>query len=140
MKDACREIFGWGDRELYGDLKETVDEAYQVSPRVALQTLGTEWGRNCINKDLWLRRAKAEISKHENIVISDCRFNNEAEFILNAGGYVLEVCRESTQQVALHSSEDGISKNLISFTIENNQKLTDLYRLVDYMLIRKDFQ
>jgi hypothetical protein len=61
MKDACRTIFGWDDRHLYGDLKEVVDPVYGISPRVALQTLGTERGRNCINQDLWLTRAGPQL-------------------------------------------------------------------------------
>lgn len=138
MKDACRDIFGWSDDHLYGDLKEIKDENFGVSPRVALQTLGTEWGRNCIAKDLWIRRAKVEMQKCENIVISDCRFDNEAQCILDMGGYVIEVIRDAREEVEAHSSESGISENLISFTIENNGTLTDLYRVVDCLLISKE--
>lgn len=137
MKDACRHIFGWDDRHLYGELKETVDSHYGVSPRVALQTLGTEWGRDIINTDMWILRAKAEIVKHDNIVISDCRFDNEAEAIKEMGGYVVRVARDDAQQVAAHASESGVANGLVDFTIDNNGSLTDLYRLVDYVLINK---
>ena len=138
MKDACRTIFSWDDRHLYGDLKDVVDPVYNVSPRVALQTLGTEWGRNCINSDLWLNRAKAEIIQHENITISDCRFDNEAQTIIDLGGYVIEVSRANIKEVAAHSSEQGINPDLISFILDNNGSLVDLYRLVDYLLINKE--
>jgi hypothetical protein len=138
MKDACRTIFGWDDRHLYGDLKEVVDPIYGISPRVALQTLGTEWGRNCINQDLWLTRAKAEILKHENITISDCRFDNEAQAILDMGGYIIEVQRNNVESVAAHTSEQGISSDLISFEVENNGTFEELFSLVDYLLIIKD--
>lgn len=135
MKDACRSIFGWDDAHLYGELKELNDERYEVSPRVALQTLGTEWGRNTINSDLWILRAQKEMEQHKNIVISDCRFDNEAEAIIEAGGIVIEISRESANEVAAHSSENGISSKLINFHIENNGTLTDLYRSVDNFLI-----
>ena len=138
MKDACKVIFGWDDRQLYGALKEVIDPVYKVSPRVALQTLGTEWGRNCISSDLWLNRAKAEILKHENITISDCRFDNEAQMILGMGGYIIEVIRPDTKEVAAHSSEEGITPGLINFTIDNKGTLSDLYKLVDYLLINKE--
>jgi hypothetical protein len=137
MKDAMRVIFGWNDDHLYGDLKETVDKFYGVSPRVALQTLGTEWGRGCINKDIWINRAKHEINQHQNIVISDCRFDNEAALIRKQGGLVIRVVRDEAATVAAHISESGISPELISFDIQNNGSLTDLYRLVDYLLISK---
>ena len=45
MKEACRVIFGWTDKHLYGELKEVIDPRYGISPRHALQTLGTEWGQ-----------------------------------------------------------------------------------------------
>jgi hypothetical protein len=140
MKDALRAVFGWDDEHLYGELKEVIDVNYGVSPRVALQTLGTEWGRDCINKDIWINRAKSEMSKHENLVISDCRLNNEAQAILDMGGYIIQVVRSDAKEVAAHSSESGISPELISFNIENNGTLQDLYRVVDYVLISKEFE
>jgi hypothetical protein len=138
MKDAAKIIFGWDDRHLYGDLKEIVDLRYGISPRVALQTLGTEWGRECINKDLWINRAKTEIELHENIVISDCRFNNEAEMIIAAGGLVINVIRLNTKNVASHVSESGISPRFISFDIENSGNLSELYDAVDFVFNRQN--
>jgi dephospho-CoA kinase len=135
MKDACRSMFGWGDEHLYGELKEEVDQRYGISPRVALQTLGTEWGRNTINSDLWILRAQKEIEQHENIVISDCRFDNEAAAVISSGGIVIEIVRQDINQVAAHSSESGISSSLINYQIENNGTLQELYRSVDKFLI-----
>ena len=135
MKDACRVMFGWDDRHLYGELKEVIDPHYGVSPRVALQTLGTEWGRNTINSDMWILRAQREMQQHECLVISDCRFDNEAEAILNAGGIVIEVTRDGVEQVAAHSSESGVSSKLITFSIDNNGTLPELYKAVDQLLI-----
>ncbi|MAI64810.1 MAG: deoxynucleotide monophosphate kinase [Alteromonas sp.] len=135
MKDACRSMFGWGDEHLYGELKEEVDQRYGISPRVALQTLGTEWGRNTINSDLWILRAQKEIEQHENIVISDCRFDNEAAAVISSGGIVIEIVRQDINQVAAHSSESGISSSLINYQIENNGTLPELYRSVDKFLI-----
>ena len=135
MKDACREMFDWDDRHLYGELKEAVDPHYNISPRVALQTLGTEWGRDTINTDMWILRAQKEMEQHDCLVISDCRFDNEAEAIHKAGGIVIEVTRQNTQQVAAHASESGVSPRLITFQISNNGTLPELYRKVDRLLI-----
>ncbi len=137
MKDACSSIFGWSDDHLYGDLKETVDKRFGVSPRVALQTLGTEWGRDCIHKDLWINIAKMKMESADNIVISDCRFDNEAEVILSMGGYVVEIVRGDIKEVSAHSSEGGINPSLISFTIENNSTIEDFNSIIDYILISK---
>ena len=136
MKDACRSMFGWDDAHLYGDLKEVVDPRFGISPRVALQTLGTEWGRNTINSDLWILRAQKEMEQHDCIVISDCRFDNEAEAVLASGGIVIEVSRADISEVAAHSSENGISSKLVTFRIDNNGTLQDLYKSVDNLLIQ----
>jgi hypothetical protein len=53
------------------------------------------------------------------------------------GGYIIEVQRNNVESVAAHTSEQGIRSDLISFKIENNGTLIDLYRLVDYLLINK---
>lgn len=136
MKEACKAIFGWTDEHLYGDLKEVVDPNYVVSPRVALQTLGTEWGRS-INSDLWILRAKKEMEQDQNLVISDCRFDNEAKAIREKGGIIIRVEREGIQSVADHSSENGISEILVSLVIKNDGTLQDLYKKVDNLLLKQ---
>lgn len=136
MKDACAAMFNWDERHLYGELKEVVDPRFGVSPRVAVQTLGTEWGRDTINQNIWIERARIEMESFSDLVISDCRFNNEAEAIREAGGVIVEVVRPNVQQVAEHASEKGIDASLIDFTIVNDGTLTDLYRAVDQFLIK----
>jgi hypothetical protein len=53
-----------------------------LTPRLALQTLGTEWGRT-LSEDIWVRLAMTEISESEKVlwVIPDVRFLNEMEII-----------------------------------------------------------
>ena len=131
MKEACRNIFGWGDEHLYGDLKDVVDTTYGVSPRYVLQTIGTDWGRDMINRDLWLIRAQQEMDANPLIVVSDVRFDNEASLIRSNGGSVIRLGRDDLQQVNPHQSENGVSDGLITRTIENNGTLDELNRLID---------
>lgn len=138
MKDACASIFGWGDEHLYGDLKEVTDIRFGCSPRQALQTLGTEWGRDCIGEDLWIDIAKQKMLNAESIVISDVRFDNEARAIRDMGGVVVEIIRDDAQSVNAHSSEQGIEKELISMTLENNSSKRDFLNIVHYVFIEKD--
>lgn len=128
LKDACRELFGWDDRHLEGNLKEVVDERYGVSPRKAMQTLGTEWGRNIINPNLWTEVARNRIReiKYGLVIVSDCRFDNEAQMIHDEGGIVIQVVRPGTSPVAEHASELGVSSELIDMTIDNSGTLDDL--------------
>ena len=133
MKDALAVMLGWTSEHLYGDLKEAVDPFYNVSPRRALQTIGTDWGRDIINKDLWLLCAERAIASSPNLVISDVRFDNEAKLIRSKGGIVICVNRHDAQEVSEHISESGVSEHLIDMTIENEGTIEQLQALVDYV-------
>ena len=61
------------------DRKEDIIPALGVSPRRMMQTLGTDWGRNMVNPEIWTLLAHARlICNGPGMVISDVRFENEA--------------------------------------------------------------
>jgi hypothetical protein len=105
------------------------------SPRQLLQTLGTEWGRGMVADDLWVRLAMRRAREHGDTVITDVRFDNEAEAVLAGGGEVWQVARPTPsclrQETASHSSEAGISQRFVGLTIQNSGTLKDLERAVD---------
>lgn len=130
IKEACRVIFGWNDDHLYGHLKEVVDPFYEFSPRHAMQTLGTEWGRQTLREDIWTRIAEDFLKKNKDVVIPDVRFDNEAEFILNNGGILIHLIRPNQETIGLsdHASENGISENLLRRAMEiyNDDSIEEL--------------
>ena len=81
-----------------------------VSPRFMLQTLGTEWGRDMIHSQIWLKVMNRKIASSESnlILIDDCRFENEAELIRSRCGVVIELYRKGISYDKGHSSEQGI--------------------------------
>lgn len=100
--------------------KELPHPTFKVSPRVMAQTLGTEWMRNCVDKDGWLLLARAyvrsvtdsvmneaDIKEIQGVVFSDVRFINEAEYI-RTSGTLIHVCRPDVETVTPHESENGI--------------------------------
>ncbi len=108
VKDAGSAIFGWDRAMLQGDTdesrkwREEKDEfwsgvlGYKFTPRLALQQIGTEVGRNYFHPDLWLASLQARYEKlppGTNVVVDDCRFPNEIEFINKLGGKLFMVCR-----------------------------------------------
>jgi hypothetical protein len=105
------------------------------SPRELLQSLGTEWGRNMVSEDIWIRIALERASRRSRAVISDVRFDNEAEAILAAGGSVWRVVRPGVGclvgQTASHSSERGVSGSLVAAEIVNDGSLILLEERVD---------
>lgn len=105
VKDATAAIFGWPRHLLEGDtdesraFREQKDEwwserfGYALTPRLALQMMGTEAGREVFHEDIWLCALEKKMAAHENVVIADVRFPNEIKFIQDKGGFVVRVQR-----------------------------------------------
>jgi hypothetical protein len=91
------------------------------TPRYAMQTLGTEWGRGHIDGNLWMRAAQHKalslIGNGLSVVFDDVRFDNEARMIRALGGQVVRVRRPGLGSAMAHASELGISEELIDHTI-----------------------
>jgi hypothetical protein len=104
LKDACSIMFGWprelleGDTEVSRNWREEPDSfwsekfGYFFTPRLALQLMGTEAGRNVFHQDVWvislLNRAKGK-----DVVVTDVRFKNEINYIQQNGGVIVRVRR-----------------------------------------------
>jgi len=117
----------WDDRVE----KERLIDWLGKSPRQVAQTLGTEWGRQQVHKDLWVKLMLREWDKvrqslSPRMVVTDVRFDNEAQAIVDAGGTVWRVEREAVSAVAEHVSEKGVSPALIEGRIKNNGSLDEL--------------
>lgn len=100
-----------------------------TSPRVMMQMLGTEFGRNMIDQDIWLKMAQvrhdeALEAKADYLFITDCRFENEASWVRANEGTIITIERPSVAPVAAHSSEAGIS--LPCYVIDNSGSIDDL--------------
>lgn len=87
------------------------------TPRYAMQTLGTEWGRGLIDDGLWLRaaqhRAVALLGAGQSCVFDDVRFDNEAALIHALGGRVISLGRPGHGVASAHASERGINPRFI---------------------------
>lgn len=92
------------------DLKEQPIPGLCVSYRHMAQTLGTEWARQHLGADFWLRVAATYLADlrsqgYRHFVISDVRFANEAEWVRAQGGEVWMVERPGLAPVRPHVSE-----------------------------------
>ncbi len=94
LRSAASAIFGWSIEQMTSDdRKEVVDEYWGVSPRRGLQLLGTDAVRNNIGQETWVRAARLRIDAwasamagsggHARIVLSDARFPNESDVVLD---------------------------------------------------------
>jgi hypothetical protein len=131
LKRICKDVFQFTDEQLWGpsekrnepDVRYPRDGGY-LTPRYALQQLGTEWGRDCYNNvwvDYALRTADKILKpapwdgtysnysqpkglysylegsdRYKGVAIPDVRFKNEVDAIKKAGGFVVRLTRPST--------------------------------------------
>lgn len=92
LKDACIAAFGFTEEQVNGSLKEVVDPRWNLTPREALQYVGTEMFRGW-REDFWVNRLVSNLKRKP--VITDVRFPNEAEAVKEAGGVLWCVDRPS---------------------------------------------
>jgi hypothetical protein len=122
--------FGFGQEHFNGPLKEQPIDWIGKSYRQMAQTLGTEWGRHCVNEQLWVLRAYEKVKEFHSqgfhAVITDVRFPNEAEFVRSKGGVIWHIRREGIQAVSAHASEAGVEFKPGDVYIDNNGSLDNL--------------
>lgn len=116
-----------------GSLKEAPsDYLFGASPRHAMQTLGTEWGRNCIDQDLWTKTLKEAIenamAQGASVVVTDVRFENEAKMIRELGGKVVHITRPGYGLIDLHPSEAGVLFQYGDLQLENKYRAADEFK------------
>lgn len=125
-------VFRWQevwDADGYDTLK-TLPEARRL-----MQVFGTEVIR-ARDQDFWVNRVVEKIQRDEYTkpwVITDVRFDNEAKAIRALGGEVCEIIRDTSAYDGHgdgHSSERGITRALIDYTIYNSSTVEALHELV----------
>ncbi len=150
LKEVARVVFGFNDEQLYGNLKEVPDEKWNdtlrflgsdgtgstfhepLTPRIAMQKIGTESFRDIFHRDIWIAALFLGLEPGKRYVITDVRFHNEAQAILDAGGYLWKVSRFDRGDVATHVSETALDdfedwhvRIDNNFTIQNLQDRVD---------------
>jgi hypothetical protein len=162
VKDVAAEMFDWprhlleGDTEKSREWREQPDAFwskefdYEFTPRLALQLMGTEVGRDVFHKDFWVIKMKRYMLQYpdQNFVITDVRFQNEIKFVHDMSGCLIEIQRGvkphwydiasranngdnkaktfMENQSGVHASEWSWVGGQIDHTIDNNGTLEDL--------------
>ena len=135
LKDAIAAIFNWPRNLLEGDTPESREwrereDAWwsarlgkPITPRGMLQIWGTELGRG-FHSEMWIasleRKLSAGAAAAAKIVITDCRFDNEAEMIRRLGGTIVHIERDTGASAATkHVSEAGLTRHPDDIIIQN---------------------
>lgn len=110
---------GVPSESLYGKKKEQAIPHLGYTGRYLMKSLGEEWGRNMIHKDLWVRIAKEAIENaNRSIVVDDVRRENEAEMIRDMGGLVICLSRPGVQYEADHPTETELPSSYVDFYVD----------------------
>ena len=134
LKEGAKVMFALTNDQIAN--KEVPIEPWGISPRKIWQLLGTEVGRG-IDPAIWIKNAEMFIKSvpGRTVVITDVRFDNEATFIRNRGGVIINIVREQQDIIEnRHSSEGGLREDNIDLTIMNNGSIEDMCNEVTYMI------
>jgi hypothetical protein len=128
--------------------EQPLDQLCGWSPRQVMQTLGTEWGRNTLCNDIWLKVAQRDIDYHSKlaatnnlylsgIVISDIRFEGEAKWLRDQGGIIWHIHRPDNPHAIStgHASEVPVQRLPGESSITNAGSIEDLHTVIESMMI-----
>ncbi|HXJ44350.1 MAG TPA: hypothetical protein VNH18_33995 [Bryobacteraceae bacterium] len=96
LKDAAAILLDRPRTEVNGELgfdREKVMPEWGFSMREFLQKFGTECLRRQIRDDFWIKRMEKTLQGLEQVVITDCRFPNEAALVKAQGGVIVRIER-----------------------------------------------
>jgi hypothetical protein len=94
-----------------------------TTPRRLMQMIGTEWGRDLIGPDVWIRLWRAALDRlpaGQHVAVDDCRFPNESDAIRAAGGFMVRITRPDAGQGAAGHSSEGQDLGLMVDTLDNS--------------------
>jgi hypothetical protein len=141
LKEACRHLFFFSEEQCHDPRrKDVVDRRWNISPRQAFQMVGTDWIRNQFHSHFWVERMRFELeecSPESRIVVSDVRFENEKDFVVELGGHVCGIHRPSlsASRTDLHESEINMDSFFVNLPLlSNDSSLDDFYRKIDAYL------
>jgi len=135
LKAAACQLFGIAPQMAYGTGgydREQIVPQWGISVREMLQKLGSECMRMNFGADFWTKRAEIVTNQHRHLIISDVRFDNEADWVKSKAGIVINITRESSINSS-HASERGVSKT--DHQIENNGNAMELFNKIDEILM-----
>lgn len=142
VKDSCAAVFGWDRAMLEGDTpesrawREQPDEWWskkfgrEFSPRLALQLMGTEAGRDVFHPDLWVHTVMRRCKPENNYVIADVRFPNEIKAIRDSGGKVVRVRRGDDPE--WYSTAYDVNTKVNRYGMADASIMTEKYPHVHY--------
>jgi dephospho-CoA kinase len=152
LKRMLKVGLGIEERYIDGDMKNApCEQLCGMTARHAMITLGTEWGRNLIHPDLWVKCIDTQMREmiyrgYGKFVIDDIRFLNEAKWLIALNGQnsnytfdarLIRVLRKDAINTVEHQSEKEQEGIITDATIYNDYTLQMYYESIDDIVSRK---
>jgi len=102
--------------------------------RELLQKLGTDALRDNLHYNVWVNALFADYSVHEDWIITDVRFPNEAKAIKDRGGKIIRVDRPFYKPINNHPSEVSLDNWEFDYKIGNVSDLVSLSFTIENIL------
>lgn len=132
-------------------------EVIKTTPRLLLQLMGTECGRDILHPNIWVNALMNEYTKrfagktfyaggigrvvqeHEypNWIITDTRFPNELKAVEDRGGITIRVNRPNLIENN-HPSETSLDSATFDYVVYNTGTIEDLKEKVKEILIKEN--
>lgn len=115
--------------------KHTAVQGLGFDVRHMLQTLGTEYGRQCLHPDVWvhawLSRTSEALAGGHRVICDDMRFPNELDAVRSLSGAAWQVTRSGVVRMTTHASEGSLDAyEHFDFVLRNDGSLSQLHLAV----------
>jgi len=148
FKPALQQWFAFSDEQMYGNLKEVVDNRWGISPRTLMQDFGTDLMKTCLSDlepgyaekvgdNLWALIFKNWYNNapEGNYVLCDLRFKEELDIIKHLENVTtVRVINYRCDNTDNHISEKNIKKLKVDCEIINNSTFENYYNKIDNLL------
>ena len=136
IRQSCIHLLGLSGLDELDRIKEQSHELLNnKTPREYMQKMGTEFGRNMICDDIWIKSLYGRNKNTKRLCVSDIRFENEMLSIKNNGGFIIRIVRPGVEiKLSNHQSESGISDEFIDYEIINDGTLLDLIPKIESVM------
>lgn len=149
LKGVIKMMFGFTDDQLENDAKDIVDNRWGITPRHAMQYIGTEVMQFGIQnllpntgRKFWIKSYVENVLSNpsmSHVVVSDMRFVHEYEELMKHNAFVIRVERNESKPCKEdeHISELEYLQIPADLILENNGTIEDLLIKIDDTLTSK---
>lgn len=131
-----------------GSMEWTHSDRRRTTPRLLLQLMGTECGRQTLHPNIWINALFADYGIESELVdgkpeviyqswiITDVRFPDEVKAIEDRGGIVIRLQRPNDQTglTNVHESETALDNHAFEHVIQNDGSIEELVEKVKEIL------